>query len=97
MPSNNPASYPFSPPFIQAHAPASSGVYALYTEQQWIYFGESMDIRERLLQHHANPSACMARFPPESFSFELLPDRQRVARQDQLILEFRPVCNERLG
>ncbi len=98
MPWGNPNSYHFNAVSIIASVPAQSGVYALYNANQWIYIGESEDIRARLLQHVNGDNDCITRWAPPSISFELVPTQAgRVARQNQLILELRPACNQRLG
>lgn len=97
MPWNSPNSYRFAADAITTHAPAGSGVYGLYSAQQWIYIGESHDIRSRLLQHLRGDNECITRLNPASFVFELAPVHQLVARQIALIREFRPVCNQRSG
>ena len=96
MPWNNPNSYPFNQQGVM-QAPARSGVYALYTSQQWIYVGESNDIQRRLLEHLRGDNPCITRSRPTSFSYELCDENQRVARQNQLIVELRPTCNQMLG
>lgn len=94
---NNPNKYQFNEAAIKVYAPPRSGVYALYTGQQWVYVGESADIQARLLQHLGCHSPCISRMSPTTFSSELVPAHQRVARRHRLILELRPLCNERVG
>lgn len=97
MPWNNKASYWFNEQSINANAPAASGVYALYDSQKWVYIGESNNIRRRLLEHYNEAGTCIKRQQPSSFSFELAADGVRVSRQNGLILELRPACNQMLG
>lgn len=97
MPWSNPNGFLFTNVGILLNAPTASGVYALYNNERWIYIGESGNIQERLLQHFNGDNACITGWRPPSFSFELWPWNRRVARQDQLILELRPACNQRLG
>ena len=82
---------------ILANAPASSGVYALFTSQTWIYVGETGDIRARLIQHLDGDNSCISRLNPTGFQYELSLSHQRVARQDALIVGLKPECNQRLG
>lgn len=86
---------------VNQHTPATSGVYALFNQGVWIYFGESLNIRDRLLQHLNNQeNPCVARANPQLFAFEAVMGQQaRVARQDALIREFwhSGLCNQRLG
>ena len=95
---NGSGRFDFTEASILAYAPEGSGVYALFNENQWIYIGEGQDIKARLLQHRRDShNACVNRYSPAYFAYEAVAATQRVARQDQLILEFRPLCNMRLG
>lgn len=93
--------YAFNRTTVNQSAPTASGVYALFNQGKWIYFGESVNIRDRLLQHIDNETnACITLAYPGLFAFELVAGQQaRVARQDQLIREFwhLGLCNKRLG
>jgi predicted GIY-YIG superfamily endonuclease len=82
---------------ILQHAPSASGVYGLWTATSWIYVGESNDIQRRLLEHFNGDNVLITRAAPTSFGFELSGAFQRVARQNALILELRPFCNQILG
>ena len=98
MPWNGTTGFPYNQASVLANAPESSGVYALFNQGVWIYVGEAEKIRTRLLQHLANEqNACVARSHPLWFAYELVSPAYRVARQDQLILELHPTCNQRLG
>jgi hypothetical protein len=97
MPWNNKVGYAFTEASINTNAPASSGVYAIYNSQEWIYFGESQNIRDRLLQHLAETGTCIKRHNPSGFSFESVIGANRVARQDALILDPGSACNKRFG
>ena len=89
----------YSEPSVIANAPAQSGVYAIYREGAWIYIGESSNIETRLLEHiRRQENLCIPRSNPTHFAYELVVgERQRIARQDALIIELRPSCNSRLG
>ncbi len=97
MPWSNPTTYLFNEVSIKMFAPAASGVYALYNPRQWIYIGETNDIQARLLEHLRGDNFCIISMRPPSFSFELCPAALRVGRQNELILELGPACNQRLG
>jgi len=79
---------------VRQKAPAASGVYAIHSSSRWIYIGESDDIRGSLFQHLNDAAACMKRFGPLSFSFELGNKVERVALCDALVAARSPVCNE---
>lgn len=98
MPWNGTGGFLFNRTSVLANAPTSSGVYALFNEGVWMYFGEAKNIQERLLQHLTNEqNPCVARSNPQWFAYELVSAEYRVARQDALILELHPTCNQRLG
>ena len=83
---------------IVANAPNASGVYAIFNSTNWIYIGESGDIQARLLQHLNGDNSCIIQSLPTGFQFELVPGQTaRVARQNQLILALKPICNQKLG
>jgi len=82
---------------VQDHVPNSSGVYTIYTAQQWLYVGQSDDIRQSLFRHLNEPDACINGRKPLSFSFETLPAPERKSRHDVLVTELRPVCRAKEG
>ena len=78
---------------VIAHVPAAAGVYALWSQDVWIYVGESTDIRARLLDHLSNGNECIRRARPRAFGFELIEDPvERIARQAALISDVLPIC-----
>jgi hypothetical protein len=84
--------YAFGYRAVQDKAPNTSGVYTIYTSQQWLYVGESGDVQESLFGHLNRPSACMARAGALSFSFEVVPPLERVTRQQALVTALAPTC-----
>jgi|SRR5579885_3235655 len=90
---------------VNTYAPAKSGIYGLYRGERWIYFGEAINIRDRLIQHIdrdriENP--CISLAAPTSFCFaEVVGGKEaRVAAQDWWILACQgthQLCNQRLG
>jgi GIY-YIG catalytic domain len=88
---------PFTSAAISNSAPASSGVYAIWNKSGWIYFGESNDIQRRLLEHLNETGTCIKNHAPTSCGYEMWPANQRVARQNQLILELGSACNQKIG
>jgi excinuclease UvrABC nuclease subunit len=97
MPWGNPTSYEFSRMSIVRNAPEQSGVYALYHRATWIYIGEAENIRAQLLQHLDGGDTFVTVYPALSFSYVLTPAAARAWRQDELIREFHPICNPKLG
>ncbi len=74
--------------------PNQLGVYGLYREGTWIYIGQG-DIRDRLLAHLNGDNPCITRERPTHWVGEVTSDMD--ARERQLILEYNPVCNQRVG
>ena len=97
MPFSMTSGYSFTDSSVRLNAPNRSGVYGLYTASKWVYVGESNDIQRRLLEHLAETGTCIKREAPGWFVYELVSSDARVRRQNELIRELRPVCNERLG
>ncbi len=86
--------YHFQRESIVLNAPASSGVYGLYSAL-WIFIGEAEDIRARLLEHLAGDRPCINRHQPSGFAFELIPQENRLRRWVELIKELEPSCNDK--
>jgi hypothetical protein len=89
---DNNDTYAFGYRAVQDKAPNMSGVYTIYTSRRWLYVGESEDVKQSLFKHLSEPSACMARRGPLSFSFELVPPAERVGRQQALVEALGPTC-----
>lgn len=97
MPFNHSGAFYFAEASIVANAPSSSGVYGICNKDRWIYVGESNDVRRRLLEHFRESATCIWKCSPNAFVFELASSATRVQRQDSLILELKPACNQKLG
>jgi hypothetical protein len=78
---------------VHQKAPDASGVYTIYSSARWIYVGESDDIQRSLFRHLNDPTPCMERFGPLSFSFELVHEGERMVRWHALVAELEPACN----
>ena len=83
----------FTSKCIGMFAPAASGVYGISSAREWIYIGETDDIRTALLTHLEEPHTFVMTRQPTGFVFELCERAYRPARQDRLILEYEPTCN----
>ena len=95
MPFANVAPYSFSPSSVRNNAPAASGIYGLSNSREWVFVGETDDIRESLLVHLQESHTHLTNRAPTGFTFELCVASGRSARQDRLVLELEPVCNRR--
>jgi hypothetical protein len=94
MPWTGSARFAFDTLSILANAPAASGVYAILSQESWIYVGESGTIRGGLLARSACADPCVTRNAPTHFMYDLSPYEDRWVRREELIQEFQPVCNE---
>ncbi|MEZ5317187.1 MAG: hypothetical protein R2752_07265 [Vicinamibacterales bacterium] len=76
---------------LAAYAPATAGVYGVFSGQRWIYFGASADVHHALLAHLADPTHCMHAFPDLRYSVEATDERAE--RLKALLEEFPTPCN----
>lgn len=81
---------------IRNFAPVASGVYGLSNAREWIYIGESDNIQAALFEHLSNPDSELMRLGPKGFVLETCDRAKRLARQERLIAEYRPVFNRRV-
>jgi hypothetical protein len=88
---------PFVPMAIQAYAPTASGVYGISNAREWIYIGETDDIRGALLTHFGQNESMLMKSKPAGFVFEVCDRARRPGRQDRLVYEYGPSCNRRPG
>lgn len=75
--------------------PNQYGVYGLFKQGVWVYIGKG-DIRQRLLDHLNGDNPCILRAQPTHWVGEVIVGDPS-ARETQLIEEFRPLCNQRVG
>ena len=78
---------------VRMFAPIASGVYGLSNAREWVYIGETDDIRGALIAHLADSRGSLMTRNPTGFVFEVCERPHRAARQDRLILEYEPACN----
>jgi len=82
---------------VQKNAPELSGVYGLSNGREWLFIGESNNIRAQLLEHLRQVSTVLDNQKPTGFTFELCPPGERISRQNALIRELAPRFNRRMG
>jgi excinuclease UvrABC nuclease subunit len=80
---------------VLRHAPESSGVYGLRHADQWVYIGQSPNIRKALLKYLAGQMPYVLQAQPNLFVFELCTPRQRAGRQRELTQRYHPTCNKK--
>ncbi len=78
---------------VRNNAPAASGVFGISSSREWIYIGETDDLRRQLLEHLFEANTFLKARVPTGFTFEICAPESRVARQSALVRELRPVCN----
>ena len=84
---------PFTSVAIATYAPAAAGVYGISNAQEWIYIGQSDDIKGSLLEHLQDLTTSLMKHRPAGFVFEICRGAHRLARQDRLVQEYEPACN----
>ena len=85
---------PFTKERILALNPDQNGCYGLYKSGAWVYVGKG-DIRQRLLDHFNGDNPCILRERPTHWVDIVSSDYD--ALEKQLILELKPICNQRVG
>lgn len=86
---------PFTPAAIQSYAPAAPGVYGISNALEWIYIGQTADIRGALLTHLREADTPLMKSRPAGFVFEMCGAGQCASRQDRLVHEYQPKCNRK--
>ena len=97
-------SRPYTQAGIESIALTQKGVYGLFQivsqKWGWVYIGRAQDLRVRLLEHpHSdgskNPEKCIQQYLPTHFVAAVTDDYE--VREKQLIEEYTPLCNQRVG
>jgi len=78
---------------IVEYAPTLSGIYGISNAREWIYIGETDNIRAALLDHLQVPGTSLSNKRPTGFVFEVCDHAARPRRQDRLVFEYEPTCN----
>jgi hypothetical protein len=94
MPFNQFTPRNFTTDAIHMYAPITSGVYGISNAREWIYIGETDNIQGSLLAHLHEPSTSLMKREPTGFVFEVCDHARRAARQDRLVVEYGPACNQ---
>ncbi len=95
MPFDRFAPHTFSLASVRKNAPPLSGVYGLSNAREWIFVGETDNIKATLIRHLQETHTPLLERGPTGFSFEVCVPYNRLARQERLIEEYQPVCNGR--
>jgi hypothetical protein len=81
---------------IEAINPDQYGVYGLFKEGSWVYIGKG-DIRNRLLGHFNGDNPYIVQAVPTHWVDEVCIDPVMSLREKQLIIECKPMCNQKVG
>ena len=76
--------------------PEQSGVYGLFRRDAWVYIGQG-NIRERLLAHLDGDNPCILSQKPTHWVQDVVEGNLSMTKEKELILEFNPFCNRRVG
>ena len=85
---------PFTRPDVESLNPNQMGCYGLFRTNQWVYVGKG-DIRQRLLDHLNGDNPCITRNAPTHWVDVVTNDYDN--EEKRLILELRPICNQKVG
>lgn len=84
----------FTASSVREHAPNASGVYGISNASEWIYIGETDNIQAALFGHLGELDTPLRSRRPTGFVFEVCDRAKRTSRQDRLIKEYGPTCNQ---
>jgi hypothetical protein len=83
-----------SPTGVRTYAPFASGVYGISNASEWIYIGQTDNIRGALQHHLQDVDTSIMKRRPTGFVFEICDESHRQARQGRLVTEYAPACNK---
>jgi len=81
---------------VESLNPNQYGVYGIFNQSHWIYIGKG-NIRARLLAHLNGDNPLILRAGPTHWIGEACGVPNMDLREQQLILECKPSCNQRAG
>jgi hypothetical protein len=81
---------------VSRNAPEESGVYGLCSHDKWVYIGHSFNVRKALLEYLSGQMPYVLQWQPKFFLFELMPYKDRIARQRELAAHYQPICNRKV-
>ena len=84
----------FDKPSVEALPRDQKGCYGIWKAGAWVYIGKG-DIRQRLLDHLNGDNPCITRERPTYFYTYVTANLD--VEEKQLIREFRPLCNDKVG
>jgi predicted GIY-YIG superfamily endonuclease len=88
MPFDHPIPRPLTANGVRTYAPSVSGVYGLSNADEWIYIGQSDDIRTALLTHLREDGGMLGTREYVGFVYGQCAGERRSQRQEQLMTEY---------
>ena len=86
--------HPLTANGVQRYAPMAPGIYGMSNAREWVYIGQSENIQVALLEHLRVLDTAVLKWEPTGFVFEACTGAERQSRQNSLILEYSPICNQ---
>ncbi|MGH9647485.1 MAG: hypothetical protein ACRD4E_11795, partial [Bryobacteraceae bacterium] len=93
MPFNQFTPRNFTVDAVQMYAPDMPGIYGISNAREWLYIGETDNIRGSLLNHLHEINTKLMKREPTGFVFEVCDAARRAGRQERLLNEYGPACN----
>lgn len=93
MPFEGSVAHAFKSTSIRAHAPSAPGVYGISNAREWIFIGQTDNIRSALIGHLEDSDNQVRHMVPTGFVFELCPLEGQSVRFGRLVAEYLPACN----
>lgn len=94
MPFPTQDSKPFTKQRVENLKVGQIGVYGLFRSDTWVYIGRG-HIRARLLDHLGGDNPCITKENPDQWVD--IVTSEDVQKEKELIAEFQPVCNKKIG
>ena len=82
--------FDFNRTSIESNAPLKSGIYGCCNNDEWVFIGNSNNLREALLEVER---AGFGSHSVTAFTYELWPSEVRRGKAWNLIVEYEPACN----
>ncbi len=80
---------------IGQYAPAVSGIFGISNAREWLYIGQTANIREALFECLRGGQAGLEKALPTGFVFEMCDPGGVHRRQAQLVAEYKPRLGSR--
>jgi hypothetical protein len=74
--------HPFTANGVQCYAPMGPGIYGMSNAREWVFIGQSEDIRSALLEHLRGMDSVILQWEPTGFVFETCSGERRQTRHD---------------